>query len=78
MLGMASTTPAQVAVAGVGQTTGAVVQRVARNFKGRDFAVGDIHGCFDGLCCISRPEVELPQTPDAVMPLPPFRACLIQ
>ena len=32
----------------------------------------------DGLCCISRPEVELPQTPDAVMPLPPFRACLIQ
>ena len=49
LLGMASTNPAQVAVAGVGQTTGTVVQRVARNFKGRDFAVGDIHGCFDGL-----------------------------
>ena len=28
---------------------GGVVRRMARNFKGRDFAVGDIHGCFDDL-----------------------------
>jgi serine/threonine protein phosphatase 1 len=28
---------------------GGVVQRVARNFKGRDLAVGDIHGSFDSL-----------------------------
>ena len=32
-----------------GRPFGAVVQRVARNLAGRDYAVGDIHGCFDAL-----------------------------
>jgi serine/threonine protein phosphatase 1 len=48
LLGL-GTTQAQCAVVNIGQGTGRVVQRVARNFKGRDFAVGDIHGCFNDL-----------------------------